>query len=162
VTERDQDAGHEPPDGAEQDAGPPCTPERCDGQDNDCDQQVDEAGSCTCAEAEPTGQGSACDRCVCDSCPEALAACTGTDDDTWNELCGDVLRCFGRSVQAGLCTGPDSDCYQDGDGPCADDFRSAFSRGWLCTADPVRTPCGALTQVRLACYRTRCAGVCKS
>jgi hypothetical protein len=149
----------------EADAGAesPCEPERCDGRDNDCDHKVDEGTTCAaCVDSAPTGQGAECDRCACESCGEALAGCTGTMDDEWNILCGDVLTCFGKSVQAGLCTGTDSDCFQNGDGPCADAFRSAFRRGWACTADPVRTPCGGLTRVRLECYRSKCAAVCKA
>lgn len=156
-----RDAGRTAP-SAEMDTGTSCEPERCDGQDNDCDQQVDEDITCaTCVDSAPTGQGRDCDRCACESCAEALAGCTGTMDDEWNLLCGEVLTCFGESVQAGLCTGPDSDCFQNGDGPCAPEFRDAFQRGWQCTADPVRTPCGALTHVRLDCYRSKCAAVCK-
>ena len=144
------------------DAGASCAAERCDGQDNDCDQKVDEAAACACQDAAPTGQGPACDQCVCDDCPLALAACTGTDDEEWNTLCGAVLACFGKSVQAGLCSGDDSDCFQNGDGPCASEFRAAFAFGWNCTADPVRTPCGALTRLRLECFRQQCAAVCKA
>jgi hypothetical protein len=156
------DAGEGAPT-AEADAGAACEPERCDGQDNDCDTQVDEGTTCVaCVDSAPTGQGRECDRCVCESCAEALAGCTGTMDDEWNLLCGDVLTCFGKSVQAGLCTGSDSDCFQNGDGPCAAEFRAAFQRGWACTADPVRTPCGGLTRVRLECYRSKCAAFCKA
>ena len=144
------------------DAGANCVAELCDGQDNDCDANVDESAACGCKDAAPTGQGPECDQCVCDACPEALAACTGTDDDKWNTLCGAVVACFGKSVQAGLCTGDDSDCFQNGDGPCASEFRAAFELGWICTADPVRTPCGALTRVRLECFRNQCAAVCKA
>lgn len=121
-----------------------------------------EADACSCRDAAPSGQGAQCDSCLCDVCPDALAACTGTDDAEWNMLCGALLACFGRSVQAGLCTGDDSDCFQNGDGPCASEFRAAFARGWSCTADPVRTPCGALTRVRLECFRNPCAAVCKA
>ena len=116
----------------------------------------------SCETAAPTGQGPDCDRCACNACPEALAACTGTDDAQWNTLCGELLACFGEGVQAGLCTGEDSDCFQNGDGPCVSEFRAAFARGWSCTADPVRTPCGALTQVRLACFKSQCALHCKA
>jgi hypothetical protein len=148
---------------ADADAGAVCVAERCDNKDNDCDNKVDEGTTCAaCADSAPTGQGAECDRCVCESCSEALAGCIGTMDDEWNMLCGNVLTCFGKSVQAGLCTGPDSDCFQNGDGPCAAEFRDAFSRGWACTADPVRTPCGGLTRVRLECYRSKCAAVCKA
>jgi hypothetical protein len=139
-----------------------CGSELCDGRDNDCDTKIDEAATCSCEAAAPTGQGPECDRCLCDACPEALAACTGTEDDKWNTLCGNVLACFGKSVQAGLCTGDDSDCFQNGDGPCASEFRAAFELGWTCTADPVRTPCGALTRVRLECFKNQCAAVCKA
>jgi hypothetical protein len=144
------------------DAGASCEAERCDGQDNDCDRKVDESSACDCEAAAPSGQGPECDRCLCNACPEELAACTGTDDEEWNMLCGDVLACFGRSVQAGQCAGTDSDCFQNGDGPCASEFRAAFARGWICTAEPVRTPCGALTRVRLECFRNQCAAVCKA
>jgi hypothetical protein len=139
-----------------------CDTERCDGQDNDCDSKIDEAMICSCEASAPTGQGPECDRCLCDACPEALAACTGTADDQWNTLCRDVLTCFGRSVQAGLCSDEDSDCYQNGDGPCASEFRAAFELGWICTADPVRSPCGALTRVRLECFKNQCAAFCKT
>ena len=144
------------------DAGASCAPESCDSQDNDCDGMVDEAAACSCMRAAPSGQGSSCDGCLCDACSDALAECTGTEDAEWNRLCGALLTCFGESVQAGLCTGDDSDCYQNGDGPCASEFRAAFARGWSCTADPVRTPCGALTRVRLECFQIPCAAVCKT
>lgn len=142
------------------DAGASCGASSCEDEDNDCDDELDERQACTCAQAQPTGQGSLCDRCYCEMCTQEKLDCTGTDDAEWNQLCGELVACFGRSVQAGLCTGSDSDCYQRGTGPCADEFRSAFGLGWDCTSDPVETPCGALTQVRLSCYRTRCASVC--
>jgi|GEM_PF-6398159 len=148
--------------GPDGDAGASCAAESCDNQDNDCDGKVDEADACSCMNAAPSGQGSECDSCLCDACPDALAACTGTDDEEWNTLCGALLACFGKSVQAGLCTGADSDCFQNGDGPCASEFRAAFDRGWICTADPVRTPCGALTRVRLECFQNPCLAVCKA
>lgn len=148
--------------GSDGDAGASCAAESCDSQDNDCDGKVDEAEACTCKDAAPSGQGAECDSCLCDACPDALAACTGTDDEEWNTLCGALLACFGKSVQAGLCTGDDSDCFQNGDGPCVSEFRAAFERGWICTADPVRTPCGALTRVRLECFQNPCAAVCKA
>ncbi|HTU63098.1 MAG TPA: MopE-related protein [Polyangiales bacterium] len=144
------------------DAGSACAVESCDKQDNDCDGKVDEADACSCMNAAPSGQGLECDSCLCDACPDALAACTGTDDEEWNTLCGALLVCFGKSVQAGLCTGSDSDCYQNGDGPCASEFRAAFERGWICTADPVRSPCGALTRVRLECFQNPCLAACKA
>lgn len=131
-------------------------PASCDGR------RCDEPPELSCKETAPTGQGPKCDECVCDACPAALAGCTGTEDDQWNRLCGALLACFGRSVQAGLCTGDDSDCFQNGDGPCVNEFLAAFELGWSCTADPVRTPCGALTRVRLECYRDPCATVCKA
>jgi len=150
VAEPDEADGGEDTDASGPVADGGCAAESC------CD------SDCACKEAAPTGQGPECDQCVCDACPEALAACTGTDDDGWNSLCGALLVCFGKSVQAGLCTGDDSDCFQNGDGPCASEFRAAFELGWICTADPVRTPCGALTRLRLECFRNRCAAACKA
>jgi hypothetical protein len=137
------------------DAGASCAGERCAGQEDGCEGLA----TCACEAAAPTGQGAQCDRCLCAACPEALTACTGTEDEEWNALCGAVLTCFGKSVRAGLCV--DSDCFQNGDGPCAAEYRSAFALGWVCSDDPVRAPCGAVTQVRLDCYQNRCAAFCK-
>lgn len=161
----DADGGSPPPPvvPTDADAGLACQGDACAVQPDSCGGGTSpQSAACACAAAHPTGQGSLCDLCVCESCPEQLAACTASMDADWNALCGELLSCFGASVQAGLCTGSDSDCYQSGNGPCAREFRNAFARGWPCTSDPVRVPCGALTLIRLDCYRTQCAAVCKA
>jgi len=148
------DAGADP---REEDAGQsPCSPERCDGRDNDCDERSDEGGVCCVARA-PTGQGEACDRCVCEHCSSALDHCLATGNAEWDASCGALMRCWGTNTVAGSCS-EDDDCGT----ACASAWVGA---GWRpnreCSPDNLSWACGAFELVRATCYQTKCAMACK-
>jgi hypothetical protein len=137
-------------------------PERCNALDDDCDGRVDEGGVCdSCTATHPTAQTPACDRCVCQHCTSELEACAHTDDTTWNDRCGALLTCYGKSVLANAC-GTINDCYQNGAGPCTSEVRTAaVNLPNNCGITPVRSACGAFELVHQQCLRDKCGSVCE-
>ena len=147
------DAGREPPKDDElDDAG-------SGGSDPDPDPEDAGPNDSACIQKHPTGQGVACDRCVCERCGADLARCVGTEDPSWNEVCGAYLSCAGEHIALGEC--PQSDCVS-GSGPCASTYFATVARfGASCATDPIAAPCGAVRQLRTQCYLITCAAACK-
>ena len=145
--------------------------ETCNGLDDDCDGHTDEAANCACANLlgpgswpvsayTPTGQGPACDRCACEQCAADITQCLMPGDRSWTEHCSALLQCYGRNLAADNCSG--GDCYQAGQGPCANELRAALlGTGISCSTERITTPCAAATAVREHCLQTTCAAVCK-
>ncbi len=158
---------------AEVDASEPCVAkaEACDGEDNDCDEQVDETTECAiqrCAAAEPSYRGEACDRCVCEKCNQQRMNCQAHPDQTWRQLCTDVVECYVVEDRANNC-GEDHDCYASGacsgeihlaaGGENADDNLPAAGGGCAPT-NPPTTACQAVTNYRDECTTDLCMAEC--
>lgn len=147
VGERDNDAGSEQP----------CTPERCDGVDNDCDGRTDEGLLCNCTASAPTGQGPECDRCACERCSAPLAQCLTSGSADWDTSCGALMRCVGKNTLDGKCS-EDADCGS----ACGSEWVGA---GWrpnrACNANDISTACAAFVQIQETCYQTKCDKACK-
>jgi hypothetical protein len=152
--ETQEDAGY----AADDDAGT-CADqtERCDGIDNDCDSRIDEDNACSCQNSKPSGQGAACDRCVCEQCEDSLSLCQRSNDENWSRRCTALMQCYGQNLGTDRCS--NGDCYRGGDGPCATQTREA-STFPNCGTTPVFAPCGAFAVVR-KCFADQCNSVCK-
>jgi hypothetical protein len=158
---------------AEVDASEPCSelPESCDGEDNDCDDEVDETAACAierCVATAPSFRGETCDRCVCEKCDQQRGSCQAHPDATWRMLCTDVVECYVREDRANAC-GENHDCYANGvctgeihlaaGGEDEDDNLPAASGGCMPT-NPPTTACQAVSNYRNECILDLCAAEC--
>lgn len=157
----------------EVDAGPTCTeePETCDGEDNDCDDHVDEIAECPileCMATTPSYRGEACDRCVCEKCGTHLMQCQENPDTAWRDLCVDVVECYVVEDRAGRC-GSNHDCYASGacdgrinlaaGGTSETDNIPAATGGCTATTPPT-TACQAVTNYKNECINDLCMTEC--
>ena len=183
IDDAGMDAGPEPVEDAEvEDAAPEAEvppedacvehAETCDGEDNDCDDHVDETTECAierCVATVPSYRGEECDRCVCEKCGAYTDDCQDNSNATWVTQCRAVLECYVVEERAGNCNG--SDCYGVGGGPCAAEINIAAGGtsetdtsaavGGGCTAtDPPTTACMAAANYRDHCTLDLCADEC--
>jgi len=107
----------------EQDCGPPvCTPtaEVCDGEDNDCDEDIDEGDVCDpeCVPQEEVcdGEDNDCDDDIDEGgvcgpeCVPQEEVCDGEDNDCDDDIDEDGVCEVGCVVEREVCDGIDNDC----------------------------------------------------
>jgi hypothetical protein len=130
--------------GALMEIGSAAADEACDGQDNDCDGQIDEeltrdcdgscgAGTQTCMDGVwgTCSGGSAADDVGAEVCDGTDNDCNGIVDDGDN-LCGEGMQCTGGSCQAaGESPGPTAD-----DDPAVDNGMTAGCTCRAASSDP--------------------------